>query len=85
MSAAIATDAALHRLIKRMLTTSGTTSEHLLVLADWLTEAAAATTDNTEAAILTRRAGDLRNTLAPLLAEPGPPTKMYRIYSGSGA
>ncbi|MBS7789251.1 hypothetical protein KTR66_04560 [Roseococcus sp. SDR] len=65
-------DARLHRLIKRILTTPGTTSEHLLILADWMDEAAEATNSGAEIIILTRRAAELRNTLAPMLAEPTP-------------
>lgn len=63
-------EAATHRFIKRMLTTPGTTSEHMLILADWMDEAAAATTDFVEAAIFTRRAGELRTVLAPLMPAP---------------
>jgi hypothetical protein len=63
------TDAMLHRLIKRVLTTPGTTSEHLLILADWMDEAAAAVLHAGEATNLTLRAKELRQ-LAPMLAEP---------------
>lgn len=67
MSAA-QTDAILHRLIKRVLTTPGTTSEHLLILADWMDEAAAASTNAGESVYLSNRAQELRQ-LAPMLAE----------------
>ena len=63
-------EAAAHRFIKRMLTAPGTTSEHMLILADWMDEAAAATTDNAEAAIFTRRASELRTVLAPPMPAP---------------
>lgn len=65
------TDAILHRLIKRVLTARGTTSEHLLILADWLDEAADASTNAGEATYLNNRAKELRQ-LAPMLAEPAP-------------
>lgn len=64
-------DAMLHRLIKRMLTAQGTSSDHLLILADWLTEAADAAESAGEAVYLNRRAAELRQ-LAPMLAEPPP-------------
>jgi hypothetical protein len=63
-------DAMLDALIRRVLAAQGTTSEHLLILADWMDEAAAVTLHTAEAAILARRAAELRNTLAPMLAEP---------------
>lgn len=63
-------EAALHRMVKRTMTARGSTSEHLLILADWMDEAAAFTPDNTEAAILTRRAGEIRTVIAPLMPEP---------------
>lgn len=62
-------DAMLHRLIKRVLTARGTTSEHLLILADWLDEAANASPIAAEAVFLSSRAKELRQ-MAPMLAEP---------------
>jgi hypothetical protein len=91
MNAGHPTDAALHRMIKRVLTTKGTTSDHLLILADWMDEAAAATPNTLAAvAILNRRAAELRH-LAPMLAEPAPPDPkpgaggLIYTYAGRGS
>lgn len=62
-------DAMLHRLIKRMLTAKGTSSDHLLILADWLDEAGAAASSEGEAVYLFQRASELRR-IAPMLADP---------------
>jgi hypothetical protein len=61
-------DAFLHRYIRRLMTTRGTTSDHLLILADALDEAAQQTTAPAEAEMLTTRAADLRK-MAPAFAE----------------
>jgi hypothetical protein len=65
------TDATLRRMIKRVLTARGTTSEHILILADWLDEAATASPNAGEATYLSSCAKELRQ-LAPMLAEPAP-------------
>ena len=71
MNAGTTTDAALHRLISRLMTTPSTTSDHLLILADALDEAAAATMAVSEAATFSRRAAELRQ-MAPRFAEGNP-------------
>lgn len=68
MSAPPLTDAAVHRMIRRILTAHGTNSDSVLALADGLAEAAAWTDRNDAAAFLADHAAALRK-LAPCFAD----------------
>lgn len=68
MNPSTLTDAAVHRMIRRILTAPSTTSDSLLALADGLDEAAAWTDRNDAAAFLADHAAALRK-LAPCFAD----------------
>lgn len=72
MSAPALTDAAVHRLIRRILTAPSTTSDSLLVLADGLDDAAKWTDRHDAAVMLAGHASALRK-LAPCFADRPPP------------
>ena len=71
MSAPTLTDAAVTRMIRRVLIAPRLSSDGLLILADGLAEAAFWTDDMAAAAMLTGHVQNLR-TLAPYFAEPDP-------------
>lgn len=75
MNAPILTDAAVTRLIRRILAAPATISDTLLVLADGLHEAASHTAESDAAAMLTTHAANLRH-MAPYFTHrtaPAPP------------
>jgi hypothetical protein len=71
MSEATLTDAAVHRMIRRILTAPSTTSDSLLVLAEGLDEASRWTDQNDAATFLADHAAALRK-LAPCFADRTP-------------
>jgi hypothetical protein len=71
MSPAALTDAAVHRMIRRILTAPSTTSDSLLVLADGLDEASRWTEQSDAAGFLADHAAALR-VMAPCFADRTP-------------
>lgn len=68
MSPHALTDAAITRMIRRMLTSIGTCSDTLLILADGLEDAATQTAEAEAATMLRAHAKNLRH-IAPYMAQ----------------